>query len=211
MKVELRDKETGNEQTIDDSGASLNIVKPLPPYLGLEGKQKMRIYRQYLKTSAGASSMLVNGSSTNVDFYVEADDNLDTYITNLSFVIADASLSLNQFGNITALTNGCRLFYQDNAGEVDIHDALKTNFQFIRLCGGVPSFGSTTNAFIASNVSGTSEAVIPTLDLKQRFGFQWGVVLKGGTNQRITLRVRDDCSGVDQFDCIAYGFTREKD
>ena len=150
-------------------------------------------------------------SSTNQTFYVQASETRDRYICQLSFVIADASQTLNEFANTNAaLTNGCRLFYEDELGEVDIHEALKTNFQFVRLSGGSPAFGDAANAFRASNVSGASEGYLPVLDLRSMFGFRWGVRLAVGTTQRIAMTIRDDCSAADQFDCIAYGFERLK-
>lgn len=212
-KVELRDLKNGNEQSIDSSGASLNIVKPLPPFGGA-GSQRMRIFRQFLTddgTSTGSSDMKVNGSSTNVDFWVPASPTNDRYITSLSFVIADAGAVLNEFGNINALSNGCVLEYTDEMGVVTIHGSLTTNFKFVRLCSGNPAFGTGNASFRATNVSGASEAFFPTLDLIRTFGFQWGILLKAGSKQKLTLRVRDNVSGVDQFDCIAYGFERSPD
>ena len=202
---------------IDSVGASFSIQRPLPPFISDPPEQKTRIFRQYLTTDGLANNgtnqdMRVNGSVTNVDFYVKADSTKDLYITLLSFVVSDASLALNEFGHITALTNGCVLLYEDSSGTVTIHDAIKTNFDLLRLCAGSPAFGATTNAFIASNVAGASEAIFPILDLKAVFGFPWGVSLRNGSDQRITLRVKDNISvGLDQFDCIAYGFTRAKD
>ena len=123
-----------------------------------------------------------------------------------------AGQTLSEWGNTnSALTNGCRLFYTDESGEVDIHDALKTNWDFIRLCLGNPAFGDGSAAFRASNVSGASEGYIPFLDTRQTFGFRWGIRLAAGSSQRVTLRVRDNVSAIDQFDCIAYGFERLPD
>ena len=72
---------------------------------------------------------------------------------------------------------------------------------------GQPAFGATTNAFIASNVSGLSEAVIPILDLTKILP-PFGIKLDKSSIQTLSLTVRDNCTGVDQFDCIAYGFDR---
>ena len=189
-------------------GALLSMAMPFPPF-GVD--QRLRVFRQYLTDdglAGGTSSMLVNGTSTNVDYYIPADANNDRYIASLSFVIADASASLNQFGNVTALNNGCVLEYSDVKGVVTIHDALKTNFNFVRLCLGNPAWGQQANSFIANNVTGSSEAFLPVLDFRTVFGMPWGVRLLAGSVQKVTLRIRDDCSGIDQFDCIAYGFER---
>lgn len=156
--------------------------------------------------------MAVDGSTTNVNFWVPAGQENDRYICRLDFVIADAGQGLNEFANTnSALTNGCRFFYEDDLGEVDIHDALKTNWDFVRLAGGNPAIGATTDAFRASNVSGASEGYIPQLDLRTTFGFRWGLRLAFGTVQRLVITIRDDCTAADQFDVIAYGFERLPD
>lgn len=139
---------------------------------------------------------------------MQADENFDLYITALSFLISDLNAVLNQFGTIGALTNGCQLIYQDQRGDVFIHDELKTNFDFIRLGLANPPFGDAATAFRANNMSGNSEGYIPVVDFRTTFSLPWGIPLKAGTNHRITLRVRDDVTGVDAFDCISYGFTR---
>jgi hypothetical protein len=196
---------------VDDSQSLYMIESPFPPK---SGQSRMRIFRQHLTTDGLISdgtnqNMLVDGSSTNVDFYVGSSDKKDRYICIISFLIVDASQTLSEFGNLnTALTNGCRLFYGDDQGEVDIHDALKTNFDFIRLCVGSPSFGDGATAFRAANIASTSEGYLPTLDLRHLFGFKWGVALRVASSQRLTLRIRDDVSGLDQFDAICYGFER---
>jgi len=54
-------------------------------------------------------------------------------------------------------------------------------------------------------VSGTSEAYIPVLDFSTIFGMPWGFRLRKGTTDKLTFTVRDNLSGLDQFDAIAYG------
>ena len=194
---------TGRKAAIDDQNALLVSTITSPPLI----TQKSKIYRAYLANSAGATDMKVNGSVTNVEFYVSASGTADRYITQLSFIIADAGASLSQFGGIAALTNGCKLTYERLGETIIIHDALKSNWDFVRLSLGNPAFGQQTNAFIASNVIGASEGVIPILDLT-RIMPPYGIKLDEGTIQRLILTVRDNCTGVDQFDCIAYGFDR---
>ena len=169
------------------------------------------IYRQYLTTTglaSGSNDMQVDGSSTPVEFWVSADPTYDLYISTLSFVIVDASATLSKFGNITALTNGCDLEFFSNEGVVTIATALKSNFDFVRLCGGIPAFGDGAGAFRASNMLSTSEGYLPMLDVEDTFGIPFGLRLRAGSTDKITLRVNDLTTGVDQFDCIAYGFTR---
>ena len=155
--------------------------------------------------------MQTTGTAANpVDYTIDASQTADRYITALSFVIADGSQVANEFGNLgSPLTNGCQLLYKKNNGEeIFIHEALQTNFDFVRLCLGDPAFGQTTNAMRMSNVSGSSEAFIPVLDMKRVFGVPYGVRLIMGSNQQLIMRIRDTTTVVDQFDVIAYGFDR---
>ena len=174
--------------------------------------QKTIPFRQFFTDDGkptGSRDMLVDGSVTNVDFTIPASQENIRYITSISWVIADAGANLNQFGNLAVLTNGCSLFYQRPDIEIVIHDELKTNFDFIRLSQGNPSFGSADDAFRGRNVIGLSEGYFPILDLTKLIP-PYGIGLNPNTQEKITFRIRDDVSGIDQFDVIAYGFERLK-
>ena len=205
---------SGPERTevdVEKSGAMSVVERPFPPF---DVKQNVRPFREFLTddgTPTGSSDMLVDGSVTPVDFFVEAPQDMDLYVTRISFIVVDQNMTLNQFGNIGALTNGMRLFYTDELGEVDIADQLQTNFDYVRLCSGLPSFGDGTSAFIANNVDFISEGIIPVLDLKDTFGFRWGLEFRNGSTQRLVLRIRDDITGIDAMNVIVYGFLRLED
>ena len=215
MRLTLFDKFNGTEQKIDKTGATVSIDRPVPPYVGIEGSQPMRPFRQFLTddgTSTGDQDMTVDGSSTPVDFFVPAPQEDDLYICIMSFVLTEPSMGLNEWANTgSPLSNGVRIFYEDEKGEEDIHNAGLTNWDLIRLCLGDPAFGSGATTFRASNVVGTDEGYVPFLDLRKTFGFQWGVLLRGGTKQKLVIRIQDNITSTDGFDCIAYGFTRSKD
>lgn len=145
------------------------------------------------------------------EFYIPSSTTKDRYITHIGFLLADASLDLAKFGAVTALTNGCDFEYVHGAGEiVTIHGALKTSWDFVRMCSGQPAFGSTTNAFICSNVFGASEGIIPVFNLVTMMP-PYGLCLEAESTQKILIRLNDDTSGVDAFDAIAYGFERFRD
>jgi hypothetical protein len=195
--------------SIDSVGAALVSDRNVPPF-GVP--TEATIFRQYMLDASGSNDMRVAGSlAVPQRFKITPAPNADRYIVSLSFLIADASSNLNQFGNIAALTNGCRLFYSQEVGEFDIHDQLKTNFDFIRLCQGNPSFGDAATAFRANNISGTVEGYIPVLDVRVVFGFKWGLRLKFGNVQELVMEIRDDTTGIDALDCIVYGFDRLPD
>ncbi len=205
---------SGPERTevdVEKSGAMSVVERPFPPFGVM---QNVRPFRQFLTddgTPTGSEDMLVDGSVTPVDFFVEAPQDADLYVTRLSFIVVDQNASLNTFGNIAALTVGCRLFYTDELGEVVIAEALQTNFDIVRLGSGLPSFGDGTTAFIANNVDFISEGIIPILDFKDTFGFRWGLELRNGSTQKLILQIRDDITGIDAMDVICYGFLRLED
>ncbi len=163
--------------------------------------------RQYFTDASGGNDMRVNGSlSSPVEFTIEADPDRDIYIKNVSIVIADAGAVLNEFGNINALDNGVVFEWNtQDLGETLIHEGLKSNFDFVRLCGGNPAFGNGSNAFKANNVVNNSEAFFCELDMTRVFGLGWGVKLRRGTLDKLRWIVRDDTRGVDGFDIVAYG------
>ena len=208
INVEIRDGGgTSEKARVLDRGV-LVTFNPNPPII----EQKTIPFRQFFTDDGkptGDRDMLVDGSVTNVDFTIPASQENIRYITSISWVIADAGANLNQFGNIAVLTNGCSLFYERPDQEIVIHDELKTNFDFIRLSQGNPSFGSADDAFRGRNVIGLSEGYFPILDLTKLIP-PYGIGLNPNTQEKITFRIRDDVSPIDQFDAIAYGFERLK-
>ena len=205
VDVHVKDPTNKNRMAIASDGSVSVIIQPHPPIEG-EDAHNPRPVRQYMKNSAGASDMRVNGATTNVEFYIEADDDFDTYIKSVSVVIGDAAALLSKFGALAALTNGVLFTHETiDLGTTIIHDALKTNFNFIRLSLGNPSFGDGVNAFLAGKVAGTSEAYLPVINFTDIFGLPWGLRLRKGTKDRLVFTVRDNITAIDQFDAIAYG------
>lgn len=197
----------GYEAHVTSENAILVSNYTCPPLI----PQKNKIFRRYLTadgTSTGSNDMLVDGSTTNQEFFIPADNDNDRYITAISFVIGDGGAALNQFGGIAALTNGCKLYYYDHEfEEVIIHNSLKSNWDFVRMCLGQPAFGDGAGAFRGTNVEGGAEAFLPVLPLSQLMP-PYGIKLDLGTQQKIALVIRDDCSAPDVFNAIAYGFDR---
>lgn len=209
MAIDINIVDQNNRVKISEENYLLTQEHGIPP---LSPKGRLVVFRQFLTddgTTSGSTDMRVNGSTTPVEFWVPSDSTHDLYISNISFVIADASATLNTFGNITALTNGCDVEYFADGSTTTIGTALKSNFDFIRLCLGSPSFGDGAAAFRANNVQSTSEGYLPVLNFKQVFGFNYGIRLRPGTSDKLTVRVNDNTTGVDAFNAIAYGFTRQ--
>ena len=190
---------------VTDDQEVCTIAAPYPPLV----IQKVQPFRQYLTDdglAAGTNDMGVDGSSTNVDYYIPAKAEEDRYITTLSFIIGYGGTSKPYlWADVAALTNGCRLFYVSQRGEVDIHDGIKTNQDFFRL-----SFGLIPTAWEVRHVNALNDyGYFITMDLT-KLGLPFGVKLDRGSSQRLSMRIRDDATDADSLNCIAYGFDRFK-
>ena len=209
---------SGRFAKIDDGGYLRVQPSPFPP---TSDEDIQIIFREFLtlNNDGTTSDMRVNGSATKQLFYIEAEPNFDIYIKNLSILLADTNTdnSFNTFGDLAALTNGCRLYYEDSNGEINIGTTLQTNFDLIRLSLGTPAFGSRYAAggatfnpfFLPDAVGATADAIIPIIDFSSTFGFTYGLRLRNGTTNKLVFEINDDLSaGLDAFNIIAYGFKR---
>ena len=196
---------SGNKVSVDENALRVSTVGH-PPLL----QQKTKIFRQFLTDdglSTGSSDMLVDGSAVSAEFWVPAHEDDDRYITAVSFVIGDGGANLNEFGGISALTNGCDFEYKNASEVITIHGALKSNWDFIRMCMGFPAFGDAASAYRLTNVEGGAEAYAPVFNFLAVMP-PHGLKLDAGTKEKIVVRVNDDCRVPDVFNAIAYGFDR---
>ena len=198
----------GNQLNLEKDGSANVTVQGVPPD---NVDYALKPFVSFFTNSSGSNDMRVNGSTNFVDFSVGSSTEGDRYVGTLAFTISDAGATLSEFGNLTALTNGCQLIYQDDRlGDVVIGDNLQSNFDFIQFCNFEPTFGSGNSAFLANNVVGVSEAFIPILDLEDVFGLPYGLKIPQSSNVKLTLRVRDNTTGVDRFDIKAFGYDKIK-
>ena len=223
---------TGSYLKVNEGGYVLTQSSGLPPK---DDRDIQIVYRNFLTLNGDGTtaSMLVDGSTTPQLFYVESSPNNDIYITSLSIVIQGLGINLgDNFAGVATLTNGCRLFYEDKNGEINIGTNLDTNFELVRLCQGNPSFGNNGNAFKVPNLAPgggggpkgggakSSDGYIPVLDFPEVFGFNYGLRLKRGTTNRLVLEINDDLRITADggtlpddagFNVIVYGFERKPD
>ena len=168
--------------------------------------QKNKIFRQYMLNAAGSNDMGINGSVTNSEFFISADPDNDRYITAIAFIVGyGGAATLYEFSDSGgALTNGFRLYYSRATEEVDIHDAIKTNSDLLRLCVNdiIPTAWELRNLGALNDYG-----YMCKLDLSQMMP-QYGLKLDAGTTQKIALLVRDDNTDADTMNAIAYGFER---
>jgi hypothetical protein len=207
LKVALVDGHGSDSKIkINGEGEMGVVVHPHPPIDEVVAPLPFRQYMTDDGSSAGDEDMRVNGSSTNVEFCISARQDIDIYIKSIAVVIADAGAVLNEFGNISALSNGVEFSYiTQSQGNLVIHEGLKTNFDFVQLGLGQPSFGTGSSSFRANNIIGNSEGFIPVIDFTETFGLQWGLRLRKGTTDKICFVIKDNVSNVDRFDAIGYG------
>lgn len=213
IEVILIDPDSNRKAKIGPEGQLETVQHAHPP----QGEQIAELpFRQYFTddgTPTGSNDMRVNGSVDYVDFYVSARNDVDVYIATISVLISDSSATLSKFGNLTALTNGVQVIWSNQTtGAYELHDGIKTNFDFVRFAGGVPSFGDGATAFIASNVSGNAEGFIPTIHIPTIFTMKHGLRLTANTQDKLIFRIRDNLSiGMDAFNIVSYGKTLDKE
>lgn len=94
----------------------------------------------------------------------------------------------------------------DGQRDVNRGSFALTLVSLLKATSGMGSAGA--NAWKANNVAGPSEGYVFYFDvLKLMPGY--GVQLYKDTIEKLVLSVRDDTTGVDAFNCIAYGFDIE--
>jgi hypothetical protein len=209
IKTRIEDgKGRGHHLGVTKGGKVCTLESTAPP---AEEDDLALPFRQYFTDdglATGSEDMLINGATTPTDFYISAREDVDLYIKNIAVIIADAGATASKFGNLSALTNGVRFFWSNQAvGEIEIDEGLKTNLDFVRLGLGTPAFGSAANAYRVPNIEGNSEGYIPNIDMTETFGLPWGVRLRAGTTDKLVFTVRDNISGLDRMDIVGYGIS----
>ena len=195
-----------NYGAISDDGEQLNITSPYPPLR----PQKVKPFRMYLTDdglSTGSNDMGIDGSSTNVDFWIPSSETDDRYITSLNVEVAYGTTGQpNEWADGTALTNGMRLFYISYLGEVEIHEGIKSNQDFFRL-----GFSLIPTAWEIRHLGASNDfGYIMEVDLT-KMGLPYGIKLDSGTTQKLVITVRDNAgTAADTFNIIGYGFDRFK-
>jgi hypothetical protein len=209
LKTVLIDGYGGDEKLkIQPEGTINVVVHPHPP----QGEQLIADpFRQYFTddgTSAGSNDWTVDGSTNAADFYIEAVPDYDIYIKSISVVIGDdGSPALNKYGALSALSNGVQwcLFSQET-GLYELHDGIKTNLEFIRLAVDTGAIGSGVESYLADVSGGGSEkSYLPTIDMQETFGLNYGVRLRKKTTDKLIFTIQDDLTGLTTHNAIAYG------
>ena len=134
---------TSNQAKIGDEGELSVVVHPHPPINETVTTLPFIQFFTDNGTNTGSNNMIVNGSSTAIDFYISASETVDIYIKTVSVQISDPGARLDRFGALTALSSGVRFFYEEIAiGEFVIAEAIQTNLDFFRDASGGKGFGT---------------------------------------------------------------------
>lgn len=188
-----------------EDGQQIVIPISCPPLL----PQKCKIFQQPFTSNgkpSGTKDLGTDGSVTPVVYYIPAVQDNDVYITRISFILGYGSSAQGfEFADSgAALANGVQVTYIDNNGDDVTIMNPKANYSFMRASGALLSdtnweargFAATGDYGYFVNIY--LKDIMPTL----------GVKLDRGTNQRMTITIRDDCSDSDLFNCHAFGFER---
>ena len=95
----------GTKAAVNSEGELTFVQHQHPPREELTPSIPFRQYFTDNGTSTGDNNMAKNGATTPLEYSIKASDTYDTYIKTVSIEIADAISTLNQFGNIGALSN----------------------------------------------------------------------------------------------------------
>jgi len=190
---------------INTEGAVHVIAHPHPPeQLDVRYPSPQTVFF----TNNGSSDMIVAGSLAEpIDFCVRAVSEGDIFIKSITIRISDNNMNLDDFGGLSPLTNGVDLIYQDKVlGQRLIITNMTTNLDLFRAATDGKGFGSGNNSWKADVSGAGAETYFPDIDIKKRFGIQFGFRLQKGTNDFLCFRVKDPLAGLDIFNILAHGF-----
>lgn len=186
----------GKQLKINGEGEITATIHTHPP---IDEVVESLPFRAYFRNSSASNDMRVNGSVTNVEFSINADSDFDYYIKSLSIKLADAGATFDDFGNLGGiLTNGVEFYWQNQkSGKLTIHEGIKDNLEFFRL--------SKQNPNIIDLSGAGADALIVEVDFEVLFGTRFGIRLVKGTTDKIVFTIKDDITGLDEFNIIGYG------
>jgi len=197
---------TGSERLAQVDEHNHLGVALYPPALHLDGKPStFRFYAQYLGSggaeaaaiNGGAADQGVNGSVTTQNFFIAAEEDFDIRIMAISIVIADTAIVHNNFGNVSALTNGWDLIIEEAGAQTFIINKAKTGGQVIAQSGFYSPYGDGATSFELTNWTSNEDA--QTINLPIGTVVPGGVRIGRGTNDRILAVVNDDLTGLTEF------------
>jgi len=162
---------------VDDRGRMRDIPHDANPF------------SKFLKTSGGSMDMIVDGSSTPVEFFFKPEINEILYLAAISLHIQDKSVTADAYGGLAALNNGSTLQIKKDAillFDFLDGDPFKNN-------GDLNKHGADVNpSFSGAGVSGFAGATINTRFINDRH-----TIIDGTNGERIHFTINDALAGLD--------------
>jgi hypothetical protein len=185
-----------HELKVNGEGELTAAIHEHPP---IDETQASFPFKEFFTDENGSSNMVVNGSVTPVEFFIEANPDFDLYVKFIDIELTDTGMTdWDKFGDLAALTNGLEFVWKNNQTEdVIIDPEIKENKDFKRIA---------TNEFDFVRISGAgADAMFPKIDMEILFGGRWGIRLRRGSSDRLSFFVKDDLTGINEFSINAYG------
>lgn len=179
-----------------DQSISISNINELIPDL-----TRQKQYRDWLRTSAGAYEMNVNGSSTPILFEETAEANKVKWITSWRLIMNGTYLEINtndfrRFGaaaTAPGLTNGMQFYFVQGGRTINVFlENVKKIGDFLDYADG---YTNLVNA-----VSSQSDY------LAFDFVFDKPVALPAGSNDKIVMQVSDNLTALELMRVVVRGW-----
>lgn len=206
INITVEDGETGQTAAVNDNRAvrTSTVFPELAPF----GTQnRLRFLSQLLDATGdgtGSTDQAVDGSSTNSSFFLRSSETYDIFVTNLIILLSDSSVTMEKFGDITALTNGWDLCSSEAGENNFFFSSVKTCGDIYANSGIFHNFIDSSKAQVLAKRTATTGALIVNLPLAQIIPF--GVRIGRGSTDLIEATVKDDLTGLTEFTVRAIGF-----
>ena len=206
VSVVIQGTRNGHQARVDNAG-NLKTAQAGPVMPDLHSRSPLQYFTATLSSSGASSSGLnqnVNGSSTEVTYFLQAHMDYDIRVMGIVIILADSAVAHNNFGNVSALTNGWDLQVVEGGVTTKIIDEAKTGGQLIAQAGFGGAYGDGATSFELTNWTGNEDAqtvVIPIHDYVPN-----GIRLGRRSTNRIESVVKDDLTGLTEFTVRIIGY-----
>lgn len=199
QSVSIKDGSGTDFETEVSRNQTLQVGVQVPEVPPIGTPSRIRYYNALLGSAganSGSTDMVVDGSVTPQNFYIDGEDDFDIRITSLIVTIVDGSINLSKFGALAALTIGWDLCIKEGGSTTCIIDKAKTN--------GEIAIQSTEAPNIYNNFSGANDGFVQIIPVHNEV--LGGIRIGRGTQDRIESTVNDDLAGLVSFDVRAVGY-----
>lgn len=153
---------------------------------------------------SGTTDMNVDGSSTPQTFYVGANSEYDIRIMGISILIADTGIVHNNFGTLSALSNGWDLILREGGESTTLINKAKTNGEVIVYTGSGRPFGDGAQSWELLNWNATDDALLCYYTMNEYV--PGGLRIARGSDDRLRSVVNDDLTGLTNFFVRIFGY-----